>query len=77
MVILVRPLRVYQYCHGFARFCNVKYSTDTGELDNPFIHLTNVAVQKHNEVRSDSIQMVIMSMVAVVVVLVLHDHDAL
>jgi hypothetical protein len=41
---------VYQYCHGFARFCHVKYSTDTGELDNPFVHLTNVAVQKHNEV---------------------------
>lgn len=35
--------------HGFARFCNVKYSSDIGEMDNPFIHLTNVAIQKHNE----------------------------
>lgn len=41
---------MYQYCHGFARFCHVKYSTDSGELDNPFVHLTNVAVQKHNDV---------------------------
>lgn len=49
LITSYRPLRVYQYCHGFARFCHVKYSTDTGELDNPFVHLTNVAVQKHNE----------------------------
>jgi tubulin polyglutamylase TTLL1 len=43
-----RPLRVYQYCHGFARFCNAKYNTDMGDIDNPFIHLTNVAIQKHD-----------------------------
>ncbi len=44
-----RPLRVYQYAHGFARFCNAKYTNDLDDLDNPFIHLTNVAIQKHNE----------------------------
>jgi tubulin polyglutamylase TTLL1 len=49
LVTSYRPLRCYQYLHGFARFCNVKYSSDIGELDNPFIHLTNVAIQKHNE----------------------------
>ena len=35
---------------GFARFCNVKYSNDVGEIDNPFMHLTNVSIQKHDEV---------------------------
>jgi tubulin polyglutamylase TTLL1 len=44
-----RPLRVYQYVHGFARFCNAKYTSDATDMDNPFIHLTNVAIQKHNE----------------------------
>lgn len=49
LVTSFRPLRVYQYCHGFARFCNVKYTTATSELDNEFVHLTNVAIQKNNE----------------------------
>lgn len=49
LVSSYRPLRVYQYVHGFARFCNAKYNTDTGDIDNPFIHLTNVAIQKHND----------------------------
>lgn len=49
MRIEVRPLRVYLYVHGFARFCTPKYSSDVQELDNPFIHLTNVAIQKHGE----------------------------
>ena len=34
---------------GFARFCNSKYSNDLGDIDNPFIHLTNVSLQKHSE----------------------------
>jgi tubulin polyglutamylase TTLL1 len=49
LVTSYRPLRVYQYCHGFARFCNAKYNTDMGDIDNPFIHLTNVAIQKHDQ----------------------------
>ena len=49
LVTSYRPLRVYQYVHGFARFCNAKYNNDMGDLDNPFIHLTNVAIQKHND----------------------------
>lgn len=46
---LRRPLRVYLFVHGFARFCTPKYTSDVQELDNPFIHLTNVAVQKQGE----------------------------
>ncbi len=49
LVTNYRPLKAYQYVHGFARFCNAKYNTDMGDIDNPFIHLTNVAIQKHNE----------------------------
>jgi hypothetical protein len=37
-----------QYYHGFARFCNSKYNNDVEDIDNPFIHLTNVAIQKKN-----------------------------
>jgi len=50
LVTSYRPLRVYIYREGFARFCTVKYSNDTTDLDNLFVHLTNVAIQKHGEV---------------------------
>ena len=48
LITSFRPLRMY-LGDGFARFCNVKYSYDVGEIDNPFMHLTNVSIQKHNE----------------------------
>lgn len=32
---------------GFCRFCTVKYDTSVTELDNMYVHLTNVSVQKH------------------------------
>ena len=49
LVTSFRPLRCYMYSHGFARFCNAKYSMSINEMDNPFIHLTNVAIQKQHE----------------------------
>ena len=33
--------------HGFTRFCTSKYSND--DLSNEYMHLTNVAIQKHSE----------------------------
>ena len=39
----------FQIVAGFGRFTNVKYSDDAEDLDNAFIHLTNVAIQKHGE----------------------------
>uniref|UniRef100_A0A673V4Z2 Tubulin tyrosine ligase like 1 n=1 Tax=Suricata suricatta TaxID=37032 RepID=A0A673V4Z2_SURSU len=36
-----------RYKLGFCRFCTVKYTPSTSELDNMFVHLTNVAIQKH------------------------------
>ncbi|KAF5302280.1 hypothetical protein FQA39_LY10319 [Lamprigera yunnana] len=44
-----RPLKAYQFRHGFCRFCTVKYDSSVAELDNMFVHLTNVSVQKHGE----------------------------
>ncbi|KAI8800978.1 putative tubulin polyglutamylase TTLL1-like protein [Cladochytrium replicatum] len=44
-----RPLVAYRYNQGFSRFCTVKYTMDVGELDNNFMHLTNVSIQKYGE----------------------------
>jgi hypothetical protein len=40
-------LQLWLYREGFARFCNVKYkfSLKDKDLDNSFMHLTNVAIQ--------------------------------
>jgi len=46
VVASYRPLIAYIARAGFARFCNVKYSSEAGELRNSEMHLTNVAVQK-------------------------------
>ena len=42
-------LKVYQYRRGFARFTNSRYSSDTQDIYNGFMHLTNVAIQKTAE----------------------------
>ncbi|KAM8980711.1 polyglutamylase complex subunit TTLL1-like [Sarcophilus harrisii] len=49
LVSTYRPLRCYVYKLGFCRFCTVKYTPSTSELDNMFVHLTNVAIQKHGD----------------------------
>ena len=46
LVTSYRPLKVYLYELGFARFCVEKYSNDFSERENMFIHLTNVAIAK-------------------------------
>ena len=38
---------VARYQLGFCRFCTVRYNSSVSELDNMFVHLTNVSVQKH------------------------------
>lgn len=42
-----KPMVAYRHEMGFARFCAVKYTNDFDELDNNFIHLTNVSIQKY------------------------------
>jgi tubulin polyglutamylase TTLL1 len=43
---LVYTSQVYLSSQAFARFTNVRYTRELAELDNQFVHLTNVAVQK-------------------------------
>mmetsp|Transcript_17743 Transcript_17743/g.45864 ORF Transcript_17743/g.45864 Transcript_17743/m.45864 type:complete len:454 (+) Transcript_17743:105-1466(+) len=47
LVTSYRPLKVYVHRGGFARFCTYKYTNDVTTIDNEYIHLTNVAIQKH------------------------------
>ncbi|XP_072125491.1 polyglutamylase complex subunit TTLL1-like [Mobula birostris] len=49
LVTSFRPLKCYLYKLGFCRFCTVKYTPNVNELDNVFVHLTNVAIQKHGD----------------------------
>ncbi|RXM30173.1 putative tubulin polyglutamylase TTLL1 [Acipenser ruthenus] len=53
LVTTYRPLKCYMYKLGFCRFCTVKYTPSTSELDNMFVHLTNVAIQKHGSVMNN------------------------
>lgn len=49
MAVAVCILQVYMSQLGFARFCNIKYTSEVAEMDNQFVHLTNVAIQKHGD----------------------------
>ena len=49
LVTSFHPLKVWLFKQGFCRFCNEKYSVDVNDIDNIYIHLTNVAIQKKYE----------------------------
>jgi len=53
LVTNYRPLKAYLYRGGFCRFCVEQYSSNVAEIDNVFVHLTNVAVQKNAEDYND------------------------
>jgi tubulin polyglutamylase TTLL1 len=46
LVTSFRPLKAYLFKLGFCRFCTIKYDTNLNEIDNMYIHLINVSVQK-------------------------------
>ena len=46
LVTSYQPLQVYLARSGFARFTHQKYSHKIDEIQNTFMHLTNVAIQK-------------------------------
>jgi len=48
LVLSYRPLKVYIFKRGFARFCTSNYTNDLSEIGNDMVHLTNVAIQKHS-----------------------------
>ena len=54
VVTSYRPLRAFTSRLGFARFCSVSYSEAKADMDNPFVHLTNVAIQKRNDDYNES-----------------------
>lgn len=47
LVTNVQPLRVFMFKEGLARFATEKYKQKN--FNNPFIHLTNYAINKDNE----------------------------
>jgi len=47
LVTSYSPLTVYLYRDGFARFTHHRY--DNSDISNAYVHLTNVAIQKHSE----------------------------
>ncbi|CAN0150495.1 unnamed protein product, partial [Ectocarpus sp. 13 AM-2016] len=49
LVTSFNPLTVWLYNGGFARFSGTRYCTDRAALANPYVHLTNVAIQKKSE----------------------------
>ncbi len=49
LVTSFRPLKAYLFKHGFCRFCTVKYDDSVSEMDNMYVHLTNVSIQKHGD----------------------------
>lgn len=53
LVTSYRPLKAFLYRGAFCRFCVEQYSQDVAEIDNVFVHLTNVAIQKHAEDYND------------------------
>jgi len=47
LVTNVQPLRIFMHKEGLARFASEKYKLKA--FNNPFIHLTNYAINKDNE----------------------------
>lgn len=47
LVTSYSPLVVYLYWSGFARFTHYRY--DNEDINNQFVHLTNVAIQKTSD----------------------------
>jgi len=51
LVTSYQPLKVYLYRRGFARFSAARYSAsfNSSDISNNYMHLTNVAIQKHGD----------------------------
>jgi len=45
----INPLRIYIYKEGLVRLATEEYSNNKKILNNPFVHLTNYSINKHNE----------------------------
>lgn len=49
LVTTYQPLTIYLYRMGFARFTHHRYSNKIDEIQNTYMHLTNVAIQKTSD----------------------------
>eukprot|EP00617_Octactis_speculum_P025143 CAMPEP_0185747882 /NCGR_PEP_ID=MMETSP1174-20130828/6522_1 /TAXON_ID=35687 /ORGANISM="Dictyocha speculum, Strain CCMP1381" /LENGTH=463 /DNA_ID=CAMNT_0028423277 /DNA_START=89 /DNA_END=1476 /DNA_ORIENTATION=- len=49
LVTSYSPLTVWLYRSGFCRFSSTRYSNAAADLENVFMHLTNVAIQKKSD----------------------------
>jgi len=49
LVTNYNPLTIYLYKTGFARFTHQRYSTNSEDISNNMVHLTNVAIQKNSD----------------------------
>jgi len=49
LVTNFNPLTCYMYREGFARFSSTRFTMVKGDLDNAYVHLTNVAIQKKGD----------------------------
>jgi len=49
LVTCYKPLKCFIHKEGFARFCTVKYIEASKDMDNMFVHLTNVSIQKYGD----------------------------
>jgi len=45
----INPLRIYIYKEGLVRLATEEYSNNKKILNNPFVHLTNYSINKHNK----------------------------
>lgn len=43
------PLTMYLYREGFGRFCSSRFNLTAANMDDTYIHLTNVAIQKKGD----------------------------
>jgi len=49
LVTSYQPLTAYLYRTGFGRFTHHRYTTNIEDIQNNYVHLTNVAIQKTSE----------------------------
>lgn len=48
-VLVSHDMKVYLFKEGYIRTSSEEYDMTPASLEKPFIHLTNNAVQRHNE----------------------------
>ncbi|KAH9080028.1 hypothetical protein Ae201684P_020607 [Aphanomyces euteiches] len=53
LVTSFNPLEAFFYNEGFVRICSHRYSTDSSDMGDLFMHLTNSSLQKHSNMEDE------------------------